>query len=123
MGVLLVVGLVLTLIGLSMMSGFMSGLIGLAGSALIVGGIVAAVVGGASVMFNVFVNRATGVGLLALGIALAVVGTIMNFVLRLWFVSWLIDFGGVVMLIIGIIIAALGLIGLLKGSGSKRYTI
>ena len=121
MGGLLVLGIILTLLGLSIMSGLMQTIMGLTGNMLIIGGIVAAVAGGASIFFGSAASKVWGTGLLALGIAVAFMGAIVRFVLHLWFVSWLIEFGGVVMLIIGIIATMLGLIGVLKGSGGKRY--
>ena len=38
----------------------------------------------------------------------------------MWIIRWLIDFGGVAMLIMGIIVAALGLIGIFRGMVGKR---
>ena len=40
----------------------------------------------------------------------------------MWIIRWLIDFGGVAMLIMGIIVAALGLIGMLRGTVSKEFS-
>ena len=119
MGGLFVLGVVLTLMGMAMMSGLMHVLISLTGNLLIIGGIVASVVGGALMMFGSVASKLAGFGLLALGIAVAVMGVIMRFILHLWFISWLIEFGGVVMLVIGIILAVIGLIGMLKGGGKK----
>ncbi|MCY3543736.1 MAG: hypothetical protein OXH22_06820 [Chloroflexi bacterium] len=119
MGGLFVLGIVLTIMGLSVMSGLMQVLINLTGNLLIGGGIIAAVVGGVSMIFGGIASKVVGLGLLMLGIAVAVMGVIMRFILHLWFISWLIEFGGVVMLVIGIILAVVGLIGMLKGGDKK----
>ena len=121
MGGLLVLGIVLTLLGLSIMSGLMQVLMNLAGNLLIIGGIIAAVAGGASMLFGSVAGKVVGTGLLVLGISVAVMGVIMKFVLHLWFIHWLINFGGVIMLVIGIIMAAVGLIGMFRDGSSKRY--
>lgn len=119
MGGLFVLGVVLTLMGMAIMSGLMQVLISLTGNLLIVGGIVASVAGGAFMLFGSVASKFVGFGLLALGIAVAVMGVIMRFILHLWFISWLIEFGGVVMLVIGIILAVIGLLGMLKGGARK----
>ena len=119
MGGLFALGIVLTLMGLSIMSGLMQVLINLTGNLLIGGGIIAAVVGGVAVIFGGIASKAVGLGLLMLGIAVAVMGVIMRFILHLWFVHWLIEFGGVVMLVVGIIMAVIGLVGMLKGGDKK----
>ena len=122
MGGLFVLGVVLTLMGMAIMSGLMQVLISLTGNLFIIGGIVVSVAGGALMLFGSVASRLAGFGLLALGIAVAVMGVIMRFILHLWFIGWLIEFGGVVMLVIGIIMAVIGLIGLLKG-GSRKTRI
>ena len=119
MGGLFVLGVVLTLMGMAIMSGLMQVLISLTGNLLIIGGIVASVAGGALMLFGSVASKLAGFGLLALGIAVAVMGVIMRFILHLWFIGWLIEFGGVVMLVIGIILAVIGLIGMLKGGNRK----
>ena len=121
MGGLLVLGIILTLVGMTVMTGLMNVLMSLTGYLLIAGGIIAAVAGGAFIMLGNAVGKIWGVGLIAVGFAVAVMGIIMKFVLYLWFVHWLINFGGAVMLVIGIIMTALGLIGLLRDGGRKKY--
>jgi len=121
MGGLLVLGIILTLVGLSIMTGLMNVLMNVTGYHLIVGGIIAAVAGGASIMFGGAASKVWGAGLIAVGFAVAVMGIIIKFVLHLWFVHWLINFGGTVMLVIGIIMTVLGLIGLLRDGGRKNY--
>ena len=119
MGGLFVLGVVLTLMGMAIVSGLMHVLISLTGNLFIVGGIVASVAGGALMLFGSVASKLAGFGLLALGIAVAVMGVIMRFILHLWFIGWLIEFGGVVMLVIGIIMGVIGLIGMLKGGDRK----
>lgn len=119
MGGLLAFGIVLTLMGLSIMSGLMQVLMNITGNLMIGGGIIAAVVGGVSMLFGGIASKVIGLGLLMLGIAVAVIGLIMRFVLHLWFLHWVIEFGGGIMLIIGIILAIVGLVGLLKGGTRK----
>lgn len=119
MGGLLLLGVVLTLMGLSIMSGLMQVLVNLTGNLLIGGGIISAVVGGVALLFGGVSSKVAGLGLLMLGIAVAVMGVIMRFILHLWFIHWLIEFGGVVMLIVGIIMSVIGLIGMLKGGDKK----
>ncbi len=119
---LFAIGIVLALMGLGIMSGLMNMLINVTGTALIAGGIIAAVAGGAFMLFGSALRRVLGAGLMMVGIAVAIMGLIMKFALDLWIIHWLIDFGGVVMLIMGIIVAALGLIGMLKGTVSKGFS-
>ena len=119
---LFAVGIVLALMGLAIMSGLMTMLIDVTGIVLIVGGTVAAVAGGAFMLFGSALSKVLGSGMMVVGIAVAIMGLIMKFVLDLWIIHWLIDFGGVVMLIIGIIAAALGLIGMLRGAVKKEFS-
>ena len=111
----------LALVGLSIMSGFMQSLIDRPANLFIFSGIAAAVVGGSPMIFGDLVGRVIGVALLTTGIAVSVMGIVMKFVLHLWFVHWLIGFGGMVMLVMGIIMAGVGLLGVVKGSGRRRY--
>ncbi len=122
MGGLFVLGVVLTIMGLSIMSGLMQVLISLTGNLLIIGGIVASVAGGAFMLFGSVASKLVGFGLLMLGLAVAVMGVIMRFILHLWFIHWLIEFGGVVMLVVGVIMSIIGLIGMLK-VGDKKTRI
>ena len=119
---LFTVGAVLALMGLAIMSGLMTTLIDVTGIVLIIGGTVASVAGGAFMLFGSALSRVLGAGLMMVGIAVAIMGLIMKFVLDLWIIHWLIDFGGVAMLIMGIIVAALGLIGMLRGAVKKELS-
>ena len=120
---LLAFGIVLTLMGLAIMSGLMQVLMNITGNLLIGGGIISAVVGGVAMLFGGIASKVVGLGLLMLGIAVAVIGLIMRFVLHLWFIHWLMEFGGGIMLIIGIILAVVGLVGMLKGGGARKTRI
>ena len=118
---LMVMGVILALMGLSIMSGLMQSLIDWTGNLFVFGGIAAAVVGGASMIFGDLVGKIIGVALLIAGIAVSVMGLVLKFVLHLWFVHWLIGFGGTVLLVMGIIMACAGLLGVVKGRGRRRY--
>ncbi len=119
---LFAIGIVLALMGLGIMSGLMNMLINVTGIAFIAGGIIAAVAGGAFMLFGSALSKVLGAGLMMVGIAVAIMGLIMKFALDLWIIHWLIDFGGLAMLIMGIIVAALGLIGILRGTVSKGFS-
>ena len=114
-------GIILALVGLSIMSGFIQSLINWPANLFIFSGIAAVVVGGAPMIFGDLVGRVIGVALLTTGIAVAVMGVVMKVGPLLWFVHWLIWSGGTVMLVIGIIMAVIGLLGVVKGSGRRRY--
>ena len=118
---LMVLGILLALMGFSIMTGLMQSLIDWTGNLFIFGGIAAAVVGGALMILGDLVGKVIGVALLIAGIAVAVMGVVMKFVLHLWFVHWLIGFGGMVMLVMGIIMAVIGLIGVVKGTDKRRH--
>ena len=119
---LFAIGIVLALMGLGIMSGLMNMLINVTGIAFIAGGIIAAVAGGAFMLFGSALSKVLGAGLMMVGIAVAIMGLIMKFALDLWIIHWLIDFGGVAMLIMGIIVAAMGLTGILRGTVSKGFS-
>lgn len=120
MGGLLVLGIILTLLGMSIMSGLMSAVLEFTGGFLMFGGIAAAVAGGAAVLLGSAISKVWGVGLILVGFIIAVLGIIMKFVNDLWFVQWMISFGGMVMLVIGIALALVGLIGLVAGVASSK---
>ena len=121
MGGLLTLGIVIALLGMGIMSGLMQTLIDLTGNLFIFGGIAAAVIGGAYIAFGGIASKIWGIGLVAAGIAVAIMGVVMKFVLDLWIIHWLIEFGGMTMLIVGAILAGIGLIGMFRGD-SKRYS-
>lgn len=122
MGGVFVLGVVLALMGMSIMSGLMNVLMGWTGNLLIIGGIVAAVAGGVAMLFGSAARKLLGLGFLTLGVAVAVIGMIIKFVLHLWLVQWLIEFGGGVMLVIGVVMAIIGLIGMFRGGGQQQHS-
>ena len=58
--------------------------------------------------------------LLLLGIVVAVMGLFMSFLLDLWIVLWIIRYGGMIMVVAGVIMATIGLIGMFKGDDDRR---
>ena len=122
---LMVFGVILALLGMSILSGLMREVLSFTGTFLIIGGIAAAVAGGAAALLGGVTSKVWGVGLIMVGFVIAILGIIMRFVNDLWFVQWMINFGGMVTLVIGIALALVGLIGLvaggLSGKGSRGY--
>ena len=122
---LMVFGVILALLGMSILSGLMREVLSFTGAFLIIGGIAAAVAGGAAALLGGVTSKVWGVGLIMVGFIIAILGIIMRFVNDLWFVLWMINFGGMVTLVIGIALALVGLIGLvaggLSGKGSRGY--
>ena len=47
-------------------------------------------------------------------------GLFMSFLLDLWIVQWVIRYGGMIMVVSGVIMAGIGLIGMFKGDDDKR---
>ncbi len=60
-----------------------------------------------------------GLTLLLLGIAVAVMGLFLSFLLDLWIIQWIIRFGGGIIVISGVIMAGIGLIGLFRSDEDK----
>ena len=115
MGGMMVLGVVLALVGL-----YIQVLVDVTATLLIAGGIIAAVAGGAAAVLGGALGKLWGLPMLALGIAVAIVGVFMSAILDLWIVRWVIEYGGMILLVIGIIMAAIGLIGMFKGDGDRR---
>ena len=115
MGGMMVLGIVLALVGL-----YIQVLVDVTATLLIAGGIIAAVAGGAAAVLGGVLGKLWGLPMLALGIAVAIVGVFMSAILDLWIVRWVIEYGGMILLVIGIIMAAIGLIGMFKGDGDRR---
>ena len=115
MGGMMVLGIVLALVGL-----YIQVLVDVTATLLIAGGIIAAVAGGAAAVLGGALGKLWGLPMLALGIAVAIVGVFMSAILDLWIVRWVIEYGGMILLVIGIIMAAIGLIGMFKGDGDRR---
>ncbi|MCY4527689.1 MAG: hypothetical protein OXD46_01490 [Chloroflexi bacterium] len=114
MGGMMVFGIVLAVAGMSFAL-----LFDLAATLLIALGIVGAIVGGASAVYGGTLEKVWGLTLLLLGIAVAVMGLFMSFLLDLWFIQWIIRFGGGIMVISGVIMAGIGLIGLFRSDEDK----
>ncbi len=109
MGGMMIFGIVLVAVGLSIAL-----LSEIAATLLIAAGIIVAVAGGAAAVLGGVPEKLWGSVLLALGIAVAVMGVFMRFLLDLWIVQWIIGYGGMIMVVIGIIMVAIGLIGMFK---------
>ena len=115
MGGMLVFGIVLAVAGLSLALFF-----DLAATLLIAVGIIVAIVGGATAVYGGALEKVWGLALLLLGIVVAVMGVFMSFLLDLWIVLWIIRYGGMIMVVAGVIMAAIGLIGMFKGDDDRR---
>ena len=115
MGGMLVFGIVLAVAGMSFAL-----LFDLAATLLIALGIIVAIFGGASAVYGGVLEKVWGLTLLLLGIAVAVMGLFMSFLLDLWIIQWIIRFGGGIMVVSGVIMAGIGLIGMFKGDEDKR---
>ena len=87
---------------------------------LIAVGIVVAVVGGTAAVYGGVLEKVWGLPVLALGIVLAVMGVFMDFLLDLWIVQSVIRYGGMVMVVVGVIMTLIGLIGMFKGDDDSR---
>ncbi len=111
----MIFGIVLAVAGLSLALFFE-----VAATLFIAVGIIVAIVGGASAVYGGALEKAWGLALLFLGIVVAVMGVFMSFLLDLWIVQWMIRYGGAIMVIIGVIMAGIGLIGMFKGNDDKR---
>ena len=115
MGGMMVFGIVLAVAGLSLALFF-----DVAAALFIALGIVIAIVGGATAVYGGVLEKIWGVGLLALGLVIAVMGVFMSFLLDLWIVQWIIRYGGMIMVVCGVIMAGIGLIGMFKGDDDRR---
>ena len=110
MGGMMIFGIVLAVAGLSVAL-----LFDLAATLLIAVGIIARSTEELAVLEKVW-----GLALLLLGIVVAVMGVFMSFLLDLWIVLWIIRYGGMIMVVAGVIMAAIGLIGMFKGDDDRR---
>ncbi len=112
---MMVFGIVLVVAGLSLSLFF-----DVAATLLIAVGIIIAIVGGASAVYGGALEKVWGVAVLLVGLALAVLGVFMSFLLDLWILQWVIRFGGMIMVVCGVIMAGIGLIGMFKGDDEDR---
>ena len=115
MGGMMVFGIVLAVAGL-----FLALFFDVAATLFIAVGIIIAIAGGAAAVYGGVLEKVWGLALLALGIITAVMGVFMSFLLDLWIVQWMIRYGGMIMVIIGVIMAGIGLIGMFKSDDDKR---
>ena len=112
LGGMVVFGVVLAAAGLSLAVFF-----DVAATVFIGVGIVVAIFGGATAVYGGILEKVWGLALLALGIVAAVMGVFMSMLLDLWIVQWVIRYGGMIMVVIGVIMAGIGLIGMFKDDG------
>ncbi len=115
MGGMLVFGIVLAVAGLSLALFF-----DVAATLLLAAGIIVAIVGGATAVYGGALEKVWGLALLLLGIVVAVMGVFTIFLLDLWIVNWLIRYGGMIMVVSGVIMAGIGLIGMFKSDDDKH---
>ena len=112
---MLVFGIVLAVVGLSLALFF-----DVAATLFIAVGIIIAIAGGGTAVYGGVLEKVWGLGLLALGLVIAVMGVFMSFLLDLWIVQWVIRYGGMIMVVSGVIMAGIGLIGMFKGDEDSR---
>ena len=125
MGGMMVFGIVLVVLGLSV-------LFDLAVPLLIAVGIIVAIVGGVTAMHRGVLVKLRGAGLIVLGITVALTGVFMELLpnlrivqislpfIGLWNMQSVIKSGGMIVGIIGVIMAGIGLIGMFKGDDDRR---
>ena len=115
MGGMLVFGIVMVVAGLSLAVFF-----DVAATLLLVAGIIVAIAGGATAVYGGALKKVLGLALLFLGLAVAAMGVFAVFLLDLWIVQWIIRFGGMIMVVSGVIMAGIGLIGMFKSDDDRR---
>jgi hypothetical protein len=115
MGGMLVFGIVLAVAGLSLALFF-----DVAATLLLAAGIIVAIVGGATAVYGGALEKMWGLALLVLGLAVAAMGVFTIFLLDLWIVQWIVRYGGMMMVLSGVIMAGIGLIGMFKGDDDKH---
>ena len=115
MGGMMIFGIVLAVAGLSLALFF-----DVAATLLVAVGIIVAIVGGASAVYGGALEKVWGLALLFLGIVVTVLGVFMSFLLDLWILQWIIRYGGMIMVVAGVIMAGIGLIGMFKSDDDKR---
>ena len=115
MGGMLVFGIVMVAAGLSLSFFF-----DVAATLLLVAGIIVAIFGGAAAIYGGTLEKVWGLALLVLGLAVAAMGVFAVFLLELWIVQWIIRYGGMIMVVCGVIMGGIGLIGMFKGDDDRR---
>lgn len=116
----LIVGIILILLGLFLRMGAIQWLLDSIGLIALLAGLLMIVLGGASLLYGQGLSKAGGAAFLLGGILLAFIG----FILRLWFIAWLVGIAGWFVLFIGVALTAIGVIGVMTAkskSSSMRY--
>jgi hypothetical protein len=67
-------------------------------------------------------SRGSGMGLLGFGIVLGIVGAIMVYAVKVHTTGFSMHQGGIILLVVGIAVAAVGLVLLVVGSRSRSTT-
>ena len=116
MGGMLVFGIVMAVAGLSLALFF-----DVAATLLLAAGIIVAIVGGVTAVYGGALEKVWGLALLVLGLAVAAMGVFTIFLLDLWIVQWMIRYGGMMMVLSGVIMAGIGLIGMFKRDDDERH--
>lgn len=114
----LVVGILLMLLGLFLRMGVIQWLLDAIGLVAIIAGLVMIVLGGASMLYGKLLSKAGGAAFLLAGVVLAFIG----FILRLWFVGWIVGTAGWFILFIGVALTAIGLIGVMTAKNKGKLT-
>lgn len=114
----LVVGILLTLLGLFLRMGVIQWLLDALGLVAIIVGLVMIALGGASMLYGKLLSKAGGAAFLLAGVVAAFIG----FILRLWFVGWIVGTAGWFILFIGIALTAIGLIGVMTAKNKGKLT-
>ena len=112
---MLVFGIVMVVAGLSLAFFF-----DVIATLLLGAGIVVAIFGGATAVYGGALKKAWGLALLVLGLSVAAMGVFTVFLLDLWIVQWMIRYGGMIMVVSGVIMAGIGLIGMFKSDDDRR---
>ena len=115
LGGMLVFGIVMVVAGLSLAVFF-----DVAATLLLVAGIIVAIAGGATAVYGGALKKVMGLALIFLGLAVSAMGVFAVFLLDLWIVQWIIRFGGMIMVVSGVIMAGIGLIGMFKSDDDRR---
>jgi len=111
----LIVGIILILLGLFLRLGVIQWLIDGVGLIALLSGLLMIVLGGASLLYGRLLSKAGGAAFLLGGIVLAFIG----FMLRLWFVAWVVGIAGWFVLFIGIALTAIGVIGVMTAKSKS----
>ena len=114
----LVVGILLMLLGLFLRMGVVQWLLDAIGLVAIIAGLAMIVLGGATLLYGKLLSKAGGAAFLLGGVALAFIG----FILRLWFVGWIVGMAGWFILFIGVALTAIGIIGVMTAKSKGKPT-